>query len=420
MFTKPVNRWWTVVAGALGCAVGAGVVATYVLGVFVKSISTEFGWDRSYTTAGISCFFVVSGIGSLVLGSVMARWPIRAVAIWFVSLFSLSIMSVAILPKSLFLFCLIFSLMGFFGAAANAMPYAIAISRQFDHNRGLALALMVTGSGFGALLLPNYANLLMENYGWRAGYLGIGLLVGIISLVGLVFCFRTPPPDTAHAARKGLSLVEIYQSGRTFWFIALSILCVSVALIGLITNLVPILTDRGVSPAKAASIVGILGAASWISRLGVGILLDRIHAKYVAVAIFLVSAVGIGIFALETGSVGIYIAAVCVGLGIGAEADLLTYMMSRYFPAESLSRALGAVWIFWAWGNGAGVFLGSLCYDLTGNYDLAFIIYIGLTLVSSGLILQLGSYKFPAHGSAAFHDPDQGSIMDAAATPGRS
>ena len=418
MFNKPVNRWWTVFAGALGCAVGAGVVATYVLGVFVKSISAEFAWDRSFTTAGISCFFVASGIGSIVLGSVMAKWSIRAVSIWFVSLFSLSIMAVAILPKSVFLFCLLFSLMGFFGAAATAMPYAIAISRQFDHNRGLALALMVTGSGFGALLLPNYANLLMESHGWRAGYLGIGILVGIISLAGLVFCFRTPPADTAHAAGRGLSLVEVYQSGRTFWLVALSILCISIALIGLITNLVPILTDRGVSSAKAASIVGILGAASWISRLGVGVLLDRIHAKYVAVGIFLISAVGIGIFALGTGSLGIYVAAICVGLGIGAEADLLTYMMSRYFPAESLSRALGAVWIFWAWGNGVGVFLGSLCYDLTGNYDLALILFISLTLVSSALILQLGSYQFPAHGSAP--SQDQGSIMDAAASPGRS
>src|ERR1044072_4770205 len=100
MFNKPVNRWWTVVAGALGNAAGTGVVATYVLGVFVKNISDEFGWERSYTTAGISCLFIASGIGSLVLGSLMARWSIRAITILFLSLFSSSIIAVGFMPSS--------------------------------------------------------------------------------------------------------------------------------------------------------------------------------------------------------------------------------------------------------------------------------------------------------------------------------
>ncbi|MGE4307351.1 MAG: MFS transporter, partial [Novosphingobium sp.] len=341
MFNKPVNRWWTVFAGALGNAVGTGVVASYVLGVFVKNISDDFGWERSYATAGISCLFIVSGFGSLVLGSLMSRWSIRAITILFVSLFSLSIMAVGIIPSSLLLFCLLFSAIGFFGSAATAMPYAVAISRQFDSNRGIALALMVSGAGFGALLLPSFANWLMESHGWRVGYMGIGLLVGVVALAGLIFCFRTPPLDNPpHAEKVTLNLKQIFTSSSTFWLIALSILSISIALVGLITNLVPILTDRGISSAKAASIVGLLGAASWISRLAVGLLLDRIHAKFVAAGVFLLSALGIITLALSGSGFGIYLAALFLGLGIGAEADLITFIMSRYFPPHALSRAL--------------------------------------------------------------------------------
>ena len=398
MFNKPVNRWWTVFAGALGNAVGTGVVASYVLGVFVKNISADFGWERSYTTAGISCLFIVSGLGSLALGSLMTRWSIRAITIAFVSLFSLSIMAVGVMPKSLLLFCLIFSSIGFFGAAATAMPYAVAISRQFDNNRGLALALMVSGAGFGALLLPSFANWLMDNYGWRVGYTVVGFLVGIVALVGLVFCFRTPPlekPD--HAARAAPSLKDIFRSSKTFWLVALSILGISIAVIGLVSNFVPILTDRGISPAKAASMVGLLGGASWISRLAVGALLDRIHAKYVAAGIFLIAAFGILATALSGLGPGVYLAAVLLGLSIGAEADLITFTMSRYFPPQALSRALGGVWIFWAWGNGLGVFVASLSYDLTGNYNVAFLVFTVLALLSCVTILRLGTYDFPVH-----------------------
>lgn len=390
MFGKPINRWWTVLAGALGCAVGAGVVVTYVLGIFVKSISNEFGWDRSYTTAGLTCFFIVSGIGSLALGSIMARWPMRTVVITFVAAFALMIMAVGLLPKSLVTFCLIFSFMGFFGAAATAMPYAIAISRQFDANRGLALAIMVSGSGVGALLLPNFANYLLESYGWRIAYMGIGLLVGAVSLSALILFFRSPPKlsGTVPEAR----LLDVYRSGKTFWIIAASIFAISVALVGLITNLVPVLTDRGLSPAKAASLVGLVGAASWFSRIGIGVLLDRIHAKYVAAGIFFISAFGIATLIYDADGVALYVAVTCIGLGIGAEADLLTFMMSRYFGSEILSKALGAVWMFWAWGNGLGVFAGSLCFDLTGSYGFALGLFLALAILAGIMVLQLGAY----------------------------
>lgn len=400
MFSKPINRWWNVFAGAVGSGMGVGVVASYVLGVFVKDISAEFDWERSYTTAGISCLFIASGFGSLSLGSLMTRWPMRQTIMLFVALFSLSVMAVGLIPKSLLLYCILFSSIGFFGSAATAMPYAVAISRQFDSNRGLALALMVSGGGAGSLLLPPFANWLLENYGWRLGYVGVGLLVGTAALAGLLFCFRSPPLGEAHhSAEPVSSLKDIFTSSRTFWLIALSILGISIAVVGLITNFVPILTDRGISPAKAATMAGLIGAASWISRLLVGILLDRVHAKYIAGGIFLLAAVGIVATALSGEGLGVYLAVLFLGLAVGAEADLITYTVSRYFPPQALSRALGAVWIFWAWGNGLGVFVASLSYDLTGNYNLAFIAFTALAILSCIIITRLGPYKFPAHGA---------------------
>lgn len=396
MFDKPLNRWWTVVAGVLGNAVGAGAVSGYVLGIFTKSISADFGWDRSFTTLGLTCFFFVAGVGSLCLGTLMTRWPLRAVAIVFVALFSASIMAVAALPPSVILFVILFSLMGLFSSAATPMPYAIVLSRQFDRNRGIVLALMASGAGLGALVLPGYANFLLENYGWRAGYFGVGLVAGVVGLAGLVFFLRIPLQEPVHAASKGLSLKDIF-SGGTFWLIALSILAISIALMGLLTNLVPILTDRGMSSANAALMISLLGAASWISRISVGLLIDRVHVKFVAAGIFLISAAGIATIALSPLGLGIYIGAVLIGIGMGAESDLVTFTMSRYFKSVSLARALGGVWIFWAWGNGIGISTGSLSYDLTGSYDAAFIFFGTLALLGCGLILQLGPYVVPVH-----------------------
>lgn len=394
MFNAPLNRWWTVAAGALGCAAGAGVVASYVFGLFVKAIAAEYQWGRSETTASITCFYIASGLGSLALGSIIARFNVRAPTILFVIAFALSVMGVALLPRSVPLFCIVFAVMGFFGSAATAMPYAIAISGWFDRNRGLALALAVGGTGLSATFMSRYANWLMANYGWRGGYAGVGLLVGVVALFGLVFFFRNPSVSIDRGPDANMSLWTIYTGDRLFWIIALPIFMISMALLGLITNLAPILTDRGMSLSDAAALLGLLGGASWISRLGVGVLLDRVHVRYIAAVIFTMIAVGAFIIASGVGGISLAIGAVLIGLGMGSEADLVSYSVSRYFAGHTLGRALGAVWIFWAWGSGIGVLIGSLSYDLTGSYHAALIVYGALALLSAVTVLRLGHYRY--------------------------
>lgn len=399
MFNRPINRWYTVLAGAMGCAAGAGVVATYVFGVFIKAISAEFGWDRSATTAGISCFYFASGIGSLVLGSLTARWSLRWTTLVWVIAFSLAVASVAILPPSVLLLCLVFAVMGFFGAAASALPYAVAISGWFDRNRGLALAIAVSGTGVAGAFMSRYANWLMDSYGWRGGYIGVALFVGLIGASGLIFFFREPPqPKAGRLAEPGPTLVEMYTRHPTFWVIALPIFTISIALIGTITNFAPIVTDRGLTMGEAAALLGLIGGASWFSRIGLGLVLDRVHVRYVSVAMFLVTATGCAL--ILSGATGgwIAVATILIGLGMGAETDLMTYTVSRYFPPRALSRALGAVWILFAWGSALGVFAGSLSFDLTGSYNVALAAFLVCALASAAVILRLGPYRYAPPG----------------------
>lgn len=394
MFDKPINRWWTVVGGALGSASGGGVLFAYVLGIFIKSISAEFDWDRSFTTAGMSLANLVNGIGCLVFGAFLARWSLRSVSILFVFFFALLTMAIALLPKSLLLFCLVFSLMGFFAAGAGPMPYALVISRQFNRNRGIALALMVSGTTLGTALLPAFSNALLEDHGWRASIAVVGAVMGLAGLSGLVFFLREPRVAPEPSAHETATFRQVFRSGAPFWIIALSVLSISIALIGLITNLYSLLTDRGIPPAKAASLLGMLGATSIISRLAVGALLDRLHARYLAAGIFLVASMGAALVNLNVGGPWLYVAVFCLGLSIGAEVDLVTYITSRYFPISTLSLYLSVMFMFWGVGNAVGIAIGSLSYDLTGSYDAALALFTASALLSSILIFQLGAYQF--------------------------
>jgi predicted MFS family arabinose efflux permease len=387
-------KWSTVLAGLIGSAANMGVVSSYVFGLFIKAIAGEYGWLRSETTASITCFYIFSGLGSLSLGVIISRWSIRLPTIIFVVIAASALGAVALLPRSVLLFSIVFSIMGFFGSGTNSMPYAVAIARWFDRHRGLALAIAVSGTGLSSIFMSRYANWLMERYGWRGGYAGVALFVALFGLTALLLFFRNPPRDARHAEAP-LTLWQIYTKDRVFWLIASPIFLISIALLGLATNLVPMLTDRTMPLREAASLMGLLGLSTWATRLGLGLLLDRIHVRLISTTIFLT--VALGALLLTVNSPGWLlpaIAALLIGCGMGAEADILTFTVSRYFGPRALGKVMGAVWVFWAWGAAIGVVVGSAAYDLFGSYLVALIFYLTCAAAAAFIVFQLGPYRF--------------------------
>ena len=188
---------------------------------------------------------------------------------------------------------------------------------------------------------------------------------------------------------------QLYTGDRVFWLIAGPIFLISVALLGLVTNVAPILTDRSMTLREVATLMGLLGISTWATRLGLGLLLDRIHVRIISGTIFLLVALGALLLTIDShGWLLPAIAALLIGCGMGAEADILTYTVSRYFGLRALGKAVGAVWILWAWGGALGVTMGSAAYDLFGSYVVALVFFSVVAVAAAVIIFQLGAYRF--------------------------
>ncbi|GAB7545951.1 MFS transporter [Cupriavidus sp. 8B] len=412
MFTQPINRWWNVVAGSLCVAVGAGVVGVYMFGVFAKSIGAEFGWSRASVSLGLTVFALASGVGSLTLGMAIDRFGLRKVTSIYVVLFGGSIALVPLMPPRLDLFLVAFGVMGFFGSAATVMPYATAICTWFNRKRGLALGLVNAGTGIGAALMPLYASFLLSRFGWRGGYWGVAALVTLVPVVALALLVRLPagheqahkpgrhakePSDAGHSVPLG----TILNSSRPFWLIAIAIFTVSVATFGAISQLVPIATDRGHSSMAAAGMLSTVGIGSLIARLAAGYVMDRIFAPYVAAAVFVLAMIGMGLLIGANSVVAMTLAAVMVGIAAGAEGDILTFLVSRYFPMGSFGSVTGAIWVTWAWGGALGTYLLGLSFDITHSYSAAIGGFVAALAAGTIAILRIGPYAFPPHQGEA-------------------
>lgn len=391
--------WWIVVAGAMGSAVGAGIFMVYAFGILGKALTSEYAWDRSVVQYCFTSFLVATGFGTVVLGQWIHRSGVRRPAIVYIALFATAIAVLATLPPSQALFYGVFAIIGIGGAAATAMPYAVSVSAWFDRNRGLALGLVNAGAGLGAALAPQYANFLVNDYGWRIGFLGIAAFAGVVPLLGLGLLVRDPPKPSAerhgHANSRAPWFQAPYFRTRHFALIATSILAISVAMFGVMGLMVPLLSDRDVSNSTIAAVLSTAGFASWIGRVVVGYAMDKIFAPYVAAGSFVLALMGVALIDFADSPAPIVVGAALVGFTLGAEGDLVTFLTSRYFSMEHYSRVLGAVWVTWAWGGGIGTYLVGVTYAATQSYDIALTVFAGVLVAASIAVCTLGPYVYP-------------------------
>ena len=190
-------------------------------------------------------------------------------------------------------------------------------------------------------------------------------------------------------------LVEAVRTAR-FWFLAVSFFIVSGTTGGVVSHLVPLLTDRGVSPQTATGMVGIAGVALIGGRLFAGFLLDRIHAPYVAAAFFLAPLIGIIVLLSTLGAEGAAVGTMLIGIGLGAEVDLIAFLLSRYLGMRAFGEIYGYFFALFMLGAGLGPFAMGVSFDRTGSYKLMLVCYAFALALASLPILRLGAYVYPA------------------------
>lgn len=392
-----LSRWWTVVAGALGAGAGAGILVIYTFGVFASSMAAELGWSRSVYANSLTIFLICSGTGSLLLGPLIDRFGVRLPSAVLVTIFGLSVASIALIPPNASILYTIFAIIGLSGSAATAMPYAVSIRSLFDHDRGLALGLVNFGSGIGSAIAPYCANLLEGSFGWRGGFLGVGI-AGLVPVLGLLLFVRDPERMSQEHGSKsnGRWLSELTRT--KFWLIAIPIAGISIATFGVLGTMVPLLHDRNIGAGSIALIMSCAGISSWVARPIVGYSLDKFFAPLVAAASFAFAVAGLVLLVMTDHVIATFGAAILIGLALGSEGDLVTFLVSRYYAPNIYSRILGAAWVTWAWGGGIGTFLAGTSYKMFGSYAPALTTFAVLLALAIIVVCRLGPYDYPPAG----------------------
>jgi MFS family permease len=366
-----------------------------VFGLFLIPITDEFGWSRSKVSFALFFIAIANAVLFPVIGRLIDRHGARKIILSGNLFFAASVASVALIDASVFQFYLAFLLIGMASAVHATVMYTKVIASWFDDNRALFLGISGgLGNGIGAVVAPIFAAMLIANYGWRGGYLGIGAAVVLIGFPVLLLLLHDPPgagsqnPTVAPAPEKGLTLTQARKT-EAFWIILVAIALVSGVMTAIFAHVVPMLLDRGIPMNQALAVISTFSMVTALWQVGLGFILDRFPRPWIAVPFYLAAVVGLILVESATSYPGLLFAALLLGMGLGTEFGTLPYFISRYFGVRHYGAISGTVYSVIVITQGLAPVLMALTFDFTGSYDLAMIAIGGSLLAGVALILRL-------------------------------
>jgi len=360
-------------SAVLGLTTSMNAVMIYSLGSFIGPLNAEFGWDRGSISLTVSVLTFGVFLFGPIVGRLCDKYGAAKVGASSLLGYGLAVIAMTMLVTNLYSFWLAYFFIAMLGVGSTPIVLVRPITAAFDKRRGLALGIALTGAGLAGFWVPNVVTEVSAAFGWRAGYWTIGSLA---MLAAPIVWFGFGPAErraTAAAStagpKTGLSLAEA-RNTKAFWFATILSVSMALGVGGMIVHLIPMFQDLGADAKAAAQLASVIGVASSIGRLTIGLCLDRFAAPAVSVTVLALGMVGIAILGLGDLSYGI-VAVALIGLLLGAELDLLAYMTSRLFGQKTFGAIYGWFYSMYSLGFGLSPFLIGRSRDMFGSYDYA-------------------------------------------------
>ena len=404
-------QWRIVFASMIALLCGASTLTIFGLGMFVKPLQTEFGWSLTQISLANTIVSLSCVVSSIAQGILIDRFGPRRIVLISVPLLGLCFASMYFLPNDLRLFYLAWMLIPLLGVGTWTGSYAKVIAAWFDRRLGVALGIASIGVGLGSALMPPLTHTLLSLYGWRLTYVWIGALSVGIALPVVYFNLYDAPAsrglaDVSAAVKTGARqpayrLSQAFGS-RTFWFLIAGFALLGFVTTGVATHLVPMLMNAGIDGQHAALGQSLLGVGLILGRLTAGYCLDRLPAARVSTGSLLGPLLGCGGYAVfGVGSHSMYVFAFLIGIGIGAEFDLLGFYVRRYFGTLAYGKLYGSIFASFQFGSGVGSVAVAAGTAYFGSYAPMLALMAGFVAIVIGLLASLGPLPSTARDDRA-------------------
>jgi OFA family oxalate/formate antiporter-like MFS transporter len=399
--------YWIVGAAFVAQFVSVGA-QNYVVGVFLEPMTVDLDWSRAQFTAARSIGQVAMAFVGFFIGAHIDRNGGRRVmlvggVILCAALFAISYV------HHLWQWLVLNGLVLTVGAAMiGNLVVNVTLAKWFVDRRGRMVGFASMGVSFAGIALPWVMTMVVDEWGWRAGWRW--LAIGAIALTTpAAFFMRRAPEDYGlhpdgrsdaemssaagqRAAADFANSLTRHEALRSpqFYLLVFAFALFTVSIGVLLIQTIPFMTDSGYSRSTASLMITVISIPALISKPIWGVFIDRTDPRRLCSLSAIITGASL---AFVVGSVhyewavAVPIAFFLLGCGWGGMIPLQEVTWASYFGRRHIGAIRSAGMPFSIGLSAIVVQLVPFYFDKVGNYDGAFLAIAGSCLISSVLIL---------------------------------
>jgi sugar phosphate permease len=400
----------TTIGSVVGLAFGPSVIAVLAISPFIPSIEEEFGWSRVEVSFAVTIVSYMIVLVSPLQGLLVDRFGPRRVVLTSIPLFALGLSGFYFQQDNLLAFYVLWALIPVLSVGLWPLGYLTAVSHWFDRKLGFALGCANAGIGLGSTIVPLIITALISRYDWRIAFLGLAACVLFVSWPIVFFCLREPSkigaPAKQRAAQKMFGMPFREAAREPSFFILLgAFFLLGMTATSLVTQQVPLLIEAGWDRTNAAYVQSTFGFALLFARVLVGFVIDYIFAPLVMVTVSVGGAAACVLYVMYPDAA--ILSAVLIGFLLGAEFDVLAFLIKRYFGNVAYGRLYGVIFGVFYLGSGVGIAGLAWSRQAFGTYDTGLYIAAGILASCALLVSRLPRYRFKVGTKAQVHVVEQ-------------
>lgn len=391
------GRALLVVVGATVCQLGTGL--SYVFGALQKDIIADLEWSRTMFAAARAPIFLVIALASPVVGALTVRVGTRPVVVGATVLLGAAYLIVAGMTE-LWHFYAANILIGVVVTGLGDVVVGAVVARWVVRGRGLALGIVYCGSNLAGFVALPLVVAVAAARGWRAALVVLAVAAVAVILPSAVWLVRDPRPGETTAGdaevaapvggarRADLDLAGAART-RSFWVMAFLLFAFFFYFIAMIEHTVAYLTDVGYTKVEAATAFGFaIGLGVW-SKLGAGALADRLAGRTALALDFGLLALSSLLLQVVESPGALTLFLVAYGISVAARDVLYPLILADCFGVTYLAQIYGALMLALLPGGAAGPVFAAAVFDRTGGYDAAFAVFALLNCAALAAIALL-------------------------------
>jgi MFS family permease len=166
-------------------------------------------------------------------------------------------------------------------------------------------------------------------------------------------------------------------------------------------HLVAYCVDLGYGPARGAQMLSVMLGCGIVSRLGFGLISDRIGGLRTLVLGSALQGAALLLFLPFNGLVSLYLVSALFGLFQGGIVPAYAIIVREHFPAKEAGARVSAVMTATLFGMAVGGWLSGAVFDWAGSYKAAFVNGIGWNLLNLSIATWLLRRDMPRRVAAA-------------------